>query len=196
MSVSRAARRAAGLLLAATVLAVAGCRIEHTDEPTGREMSSTGLVRQVTLVLSESAAGWNRGDLGTFMAAYLDSPTTTYWGATGLVQGYEAIRRHYAPRFRPGAVRDSLSFEDVRARRLGSDYALATARWVLFRGDTVASSGPFTLILRRMEGDWRIIHDHSSSFRPPLDSGVDSAAGLDSARDAGRGRAAEPGGGG
>ena len=190
MSAPRAARRAGGSLLAVILLALAGCRVEHTDEPTGREMSSTDLVRQVSLVLTESAAGWNRGDLGTFMAAYLDSPTTTYWGATGLVQGYEAIRRHYAPRFRPGAERDSLRFEDVRARRLGSDYALATARWILFHGDTVASSGPFTLVLRRMEGDWRIIHDHSSSFRPAGTAGADSGAAADSTR------AAEPRAGG
>ncbi|HKK07331.1 MAG TPA: AtzH-like domain-containing protein [Gemmatimonadota bacterium] len=174
-----AARRAAGLawrlvLLAGLSPAAQACQVEHTDEPTGREISSTDLNRQVTRVLAESAAGWNRGDLGTFMAAYLDSPTTTYWGARDLLQGYEAIRRHYAPRFAPGAERDSLRFEDVRARRLGADYALATARWTLARGDSVTASGPFSLVLRRMEGDWKIIHDHSSSFRPP---GPDSAAG-------------------
>jgi len=159
--------RPAALLLACVLGAGQGCRVEHTDHPTGREIATTDLVRQVTEVLSASAAGWNRGDLGAFMEAYLDSPTTTYWGAADLLQGYDAIRRHYAPRFRPGAGRDSLRFEDVRARRLGTDYALATARWVLFRGDSVSASGPFTLVLRRMEGRWRIIHDHSSTFRPP-----------------------------
>lgn len=176
MRARRDGRRAAVLLLACVLVAGEGCSIERTDHPTGREIATTDLNRQVGEVLSASAAGWNRGDLGAFMDAYLDSPTTTYWGATDLLQGYDEIRRHYAPRFRPGVERDSLRFEDVRARRLGTDYALATARWILVRDDSVTASGPFTLVLRRMEGRWRIIHDHSSTFRPP-DS--DTAPGAD-----------------
>ena len=153
------------LLLIAAILA--GCRIEHTGNPTGREISNTALAVEVTHVLAASAAGWNGGDLGTFMDAYLDSPTTTYWGSQGLLRGYAEIRRHYAPRFAPGAERDSLRFDDIEARRLGTDYALATSRWVLFRGDSVTATGPFTLVLRRVEGEWKIIHDHSSTFPRP-----------------------------
>jgi len=162
---------AALLLIASTF---AGCRIEHTGNPTGRETSNTALAVEVTHVLAASAAGWNRGDLGTFMDAYLDSPTTTYWGSQGLLRGYAEIRRHYAPRFAPGARRDSLRFDDIEARRLGTDYALATSRWVLFRGDSVTATGPFTLVLRRVEGAWRIVHDHSSTF--PRPAAEDSAA--------------------
>lgn len=159
---------AAGLLvLTVALLGAQACRIEHTDEPTGREVSDTGLNREVNRALAASAAGWNRGDLGTFMAVYFDSPTTTYWGSRGLLHGYAAIREHYAPRFTSGAPTDSLRFENVRARRLGTDYALATARWVLFRDDSVTSAGPFTLVLRRVEGEWKIIHDHSSEFETP-----------------------------
>lgn len=156
--------------LAATLClmtAAAGCRIEQTANPTGREISNTALAVEVTHVLAASAAGWNRGDLGAFMSAYLDSPTTTYWGSQGLLRGYAEIRHHYAPRFLPGATRDSLRFADIEARRLGTDYALATSRWVLFRGDSVTATGPFTLVLRRIEGEWRIIHDHSSTFPRP-----------------------------
>ncbi len=169
-------RRSPALALSAALLvaaaAASGCRIEHTANPTGREISNTALAVEVTHVLAASAEGWNRGDLGTFMDAYLDSPTTTYWGSRGLLRGYAEIRRHYAPRFMPGATRDSLRFDDIEARRLGTDYALATSRWVLFRGDSVTATGPFTLVLRRVEGEWRIIHDHSSTFpRPaPADS--------------------------
>jgi beta-aspartyl-peptidase (threonine type) len=162
---SRPRTVSAALLLIAAILA--GCRIEHTGNPTGREISNTALAVEVTHVLAASATGWNRGDLGTFMDAYLDSPTTTYWGSQGLLRGYAEIRHHYAPRFAPGAERDSLRFDDIEARRLGTDYALATSRWVLFRGDSVTATGPFTLVLRRVAGKWRIIHDHSSTFPRP-----------------------------
>jgi ketosteroid isomerase-like protein len=155
-----------GLLLAAA-LALTGCRIERTENPTGRETGRTALALQIRRVLDASAAGWNAGDLGAFMDAYLESPTTTYWGRQGLVRGYVAIRHHYAPRFAPGAERDSLRFDQIEARRLGAEYALATSRWVLFRGDSVTATGPFSLVLERVAGAWKIIHDHSSTFAPP-----------------------------
>ncbi len=175
---ARAGRRPRSLpWLAALLLlwlAPSGCRIERTETPTGKETGQTDLALAVAHTLEESAAGWNRGDLDAFMSAYMDSPTTTYWGSRGLVRGYEEIRRHYAPRFVAGAARDSLRFDGIEARRLGADYALATSRWVLFHDDSVTASGPFTLVLRRVEGDWRIIHDHSSTFTPP---GADTAGG-------------------
>jgi len=43
------------------------------------------------------------------------------------------------------------------------DHILATARYVLHRGDSVTGSGPFTLILERREDTWKIIHDHTNA---------------------------------
>jgi len=117
-------------------------------------------------MLEESASSWNRGDIEGFLDDYLDAPTTTFVGRDGLRRGVEAIREVYAPRFAPGATRDSLRFESLRVRGLGPGYALATARWILHRGETVTASGPFTLVLRRVGGKWKIIHDHSSSDPP------------------------------
>jgi ketosteroid isomerase-like protein len=65
--------------------------------------------------------------------------------------------------FAPGANRDSLRFESLRVRPLGANHALATARYVLRRGDSVTSSGPFTLILVRTAAGWKIIHDHTNA---------------------------------
>ena len=116
-------------------------------------------------MLDVSAVAWNRGDLDGFVSTYANDSTTTFVSAGQVQHGYAWIRRNYAPRFAPGARRDSLRFERFVARTLGSDYALVTARYVLFRGDSVTSSGPFTLIVQRRAGRWKIIHDHTSSDR-------------------------------
>lgn len=117
----------------------------------------------VAEMLELSALAWNRGDLDGFMSDYLADTATTFVSRGRAQHGFDWIRTNYAPSFAPGAQRDSLRFEDAEARALGSDFMLATARWVLYRGDSVTASGPFTLVLRRHNGDWRIIHDHSSS---------------------------------
>ncbi len=79
------------------------------------------------------------------------------------MHGYDQIRERYESWFEPDAERDSLSFEDLEARRLGAMYSLVTGRWLIHTGEEVAASGPFSLVLRRVEGGWKIIHDHSST---------------------------------
>jgi ketosteroid isomerase-like protein len=143
------------------VLLSAACTIEIEDEGDADVQGS------VVRMLEESAGAWNRGELAGFMDDYLESTNTTYIGSTGLLSGYESIRDRYAPMFEPGATRDSLRFEDVRVRRLAAVEAIATARWILYQGDTVTNSGPFTRVLRHTSGGWKIIHDHSSSDPAP-----------------------------
>ena len=150
-----------GLALLAAASSVSGCRFEVEDE------GDSDVPVAVERMLAESAAAWNQGDLEGFMDDYLESESTTYIGGEGLLTGYESIHAHYAPRFEPGATRDSLRFEEVRVRRMAAVEAIATARWVLFRGDAITGSGLFTLVLRHTSRGWKIIHDHSSSDPSP-----------------------------
>lgn len=156
----------AALLVSAALAAAAGCWIERVPPEEG-DGDGGGVAERAEELLRESARAWNTGDLTGFMVPYLDSPSTTYLGEGGLRRGIGSIRDRYAPLFRPGAERDSLRFEAISVRRLGGDHALVTARWVLHREDRITGSGPFTLVLRRTDGGWRILHDHSSSDVPP-----------------------------
>ena len=113
-------------------------------------------------MFDRSAAAWNRGDLEAFLSDYANEPTTSFVAGATVHYGYEWIRENYAPRFAPGAARDSLRFIDLSSRPLGTGHALATARYVLHRGDSVTSTGIFTVVLRRENGDWKILHDHTS----------------------------------
>ena len=133
-------------VLFATILFVA-CETESATPPS---------------MLAASAAAWNRGDLDGFMRTYLDDSTTTFLTSNGLGQGYAWIRNRYAPWFAPGASRDSLRFTELMVRSLGADHALVTARYVLFRRDSTTATGPFTLVLRRTDTGWKMIHDHTS----------------------------------
>jgi beta-aspartyl-peptidase (threonine type) len=110
-----------------------------------------------------SAADWNRGDLDGFMSDYARDSLTGFVSGGRVERGFGWIRDHYAPLFQPGARRDSLRFESIHARPLGSGFALVTARYVLYRDGATTSSGPFTLVMQRQPDGWKILHDHTSS---------------------------------
>jgi hypothetical protein len=96
------------------------------------------------------------------MADYVDGPRTTFVANQGVVRGHTAIRARYAPRFAPGGVRDSLSFEDVEADLIGPDVVHAVAWYKLMRGDSLIARGPTSLVLVRDGARWAILKDHSS----------------------------------
>ena len=115
---------------------------------------------EVAEMFRAAARAWNRGDLDAFMSDYV--PNATYVGGRGLLRGTESIRAAYAPRFAPGAARDSLSFEGLEVDLLAPGVAHAVAFYVLARGDSVTARGPTSLVLRKVNGRWLIVHDHSS----------------------------------
>ena len=117
---------------------------------------------EVCAMFARGAASWTRGDLDAFMSDYLPGEGTTYIGRDGVLHGPEAIRASYAPRFAPGAARDSLSFEQVEVDVLAPNVVNAIAYYVLSRGDSTVARGPTSLVLRRVNGRWMIVHDHSS----------------------------------
>ena len=114
--------------------------------------------------LRASSEAWNRGDLEAFVDDYARDSTTTFVAGGRVQYGWDWIHDNYYTHWWDlGSERDSLRFEDVAARSLGSDHLLTTARFVLFRGDSVTASGPFTLVMRRIEGEWKIIHDQTGT---------------------------------
>ena len=149
--------RASLLLLAA---ALAACRA--SGQPPESAPGAPSLQRQITAQLERAAADWNRGDLDGFLSDYAPESTTTFVDGLRARRGINFIRGNYAPRFSPGARRDSLHFAEIETRSLSSTLALVTARFILQQGSEVTASGPFTLVMERRPEGWRILHDHSS----------------------------------
>jgi len=152
-------RRALVLAVSLVPLATAcvGVAVVRRPSPAGALAAARD---GVAAMLDHGARAWNRGDLDEFLSDY--EPDATFVTSRGVLRGVAEIRARYAPRFGSGGVRDSLSFRDIEVDLLGPDVANAIAFYVLMRGDSVTSSGPTSLVVRRAGGRWRIAHDHSS----------------------------------
>jgi len=108
-------------------------------------------------------AAWNRGDIRGFMEIYDNSPNTLYVGAQ-LVRGYETVLQSYLKRYPTPERMGKVNFYDLEVRPLGTDHSHVLGRWKLERtkeaGGTVG--GVFTLIFKKISGEWKVIVDHTS----------------------------------
>ena len=161
-------RRALGLVLAAAgALSLAtpdACRAQAhraaTPHVSGAGPERPAVWREAAALLEHGAQAWNGGDLDGFVSDY--TPDATFVTSRGLVRGTAEIEARYRPRFAPGAVRDSLTFRLLDVERIGAAATTLVATYVLTRGDSVTSTGPTSLVLKRVAGRWKIAHDHSS----------------------------------
>jgi len=147
------------LLRALPAVLLIACRTATT----GSSGDDPKLTAELSAQLTRSSGDWNAGALDRFMSDYAHDSSTTFVDSGHVQHGWDFIRSRYAPRFAPGAERDSLRFEEVAARRLGHSHALLTARFVLYKDGRTTASGPFTLVMERRGNSWQILHDHTSS---------------------------------
>lgn len=155
-------RRFGFVLVLAPATALAACSRPAVQSSPVTAAAMVTARTEIAAVLAHGARSWNAGDLDDFMSDYDPDTGTTYIARRGVLHGVPAIRQVYASRFAPGAQRDSLHFEGLEVDVLGPDLVNTIAWYVLMRGDSVTARGPTSLVMRRRDGRWRIVHDHSS----------------------------------
>jgi beta-aspartyl-peptidase (threonine type) len=118
--------------------------------------------KAVRNVLDHQVEAWNRGDLEGFMAGYSKSSDLTFFSGQTSVSGWQTMLDRYQGRYKAdGREMGRLEFTDLRVDMLGGGNALVRGRWHL-KMKAEQPGGLFTLIMRKTNGEWRIIHDHTS----------------------------------
>jgi beta-aspartyl-peptidase (threonine type) len=117
----------------------------------------------VKAVLDRQVKAWNRGDLEGFMTKYWNSPDLVFQSGADRTRGWQATLDRYRRKYQgEGKEMGRLRFDDLDVQALGPDAAFARGRWHLVMKDGSEPNGLFTLLLRRIRGEWKIVHDHTS----------------------------------
>ena len=118
----------------------------------------------VRSVLDAQVEAWNRGDLEGFMATYWRSPDLVFCSGATVTKGWDDTLARYRKRYQSeGREMGRLRFDSIEILPLGEDAALARGAWHLVMADGKEPHGLFTLLLRRLDGAWRIVYDHTST---------------------------------
>jgi len=106
-------------------------------------------------------ACWNNGDIDCFMETYWKSDSLKFIGKDGITYGWQATIDRYKSKYPDQSYMGTLSFNVLALEYLGSNTLMLVGKWDLKRtmGDV---GGHFTLIWKRISGEWVIIADHTS----------------------------------
>jgi uncharacterized protein (TIGR02246 family) len=115
-------------------------------------------------VFEAGCTAWNRGDLDGYLSTYWDSDKTLWISSRSVTRGRKAIVESYKSRFSSPQQMGRLTVVELEIDVLTLTDAIAFGRWMLVVGET-SSKGFFTVQLRKIEGSWLFVSDHSSSER-------------------------------
>jgi ketosteroid isomerase-like protein len=117
--------------------------------------------QQIHQLLSAQTVAWNKGDLEAFMIPYWHSDSLLFIGKSGVKYGWEVTLANYKKGYPDTAAMGKLHFDILEMRKLSDKNYFVVGKWHLQRsiGDI---GGHFTLLWRKIKGQWVIVADHSS----------------------------------
>ena len=121
---------------------------------------------EIEAVLAKQAVAWNRGDIDAFMEHYWKSDQLTFSSGGQTTRGWTSTKENYQRRYPTREQMGQLKFTQLEVTTLGDSAALVLGRWQLLRNSSPVG-GNFTLIFRRIDGNWLIVHDHTSKADAP-----------------------------
>ncbi len=128
----------------------------------------SNLQKELTDLLTNQATAWNDGDLERFMEAYWRSEKLTFSSGGNTTRSWQATLDRYRQRYGSKEKMGALKFSDLEVTPLGNEAALMLGRWNLI-AEGQEFGGNFSLVWRKFDKEWKIIHDHTSSTETESD---------------------------
>jgi ketosteroid isomerase-like protein len=124
-------------------------------------LAQSAAEKDILGILERQTQAWNRGDLEAFMKGYWENDSLMYIGKGGVTYGYTSTLNSYRKNYGDTARMGKLKFDILHVKSMGPDYYFVVGKWFLTRSAGNVG-GHYTLIFKKIKGQWVIISDHSS----------------------------------
>lgn len=150
------------LLGLAFVAFAAGCAVTPAPAATESVEPSVSEQDRILGVLAAQQAAWNTGDIDGFMQGYWASPEMRFASGGSVTYGWQETLDRYKTNYSDRSLMGTLSFDELYVTLLSEDAAVVHGAWALQRASD-QPSGLFTLIFRKLDGDWKVVSDTTTS---------------------------------
>jgi mannan endo-1,4-beta-mannosidase len=118
-------------------------------------------MEEIRKIFFQQEEDWNNGDIDAFMEAYWNSGELQFGGGDGITWGWQQTLERYKSGYPDIATMGRLTFQ-IKDMTLQSEEVVSlTGSWELER-EHDRPGGHFLLIWRKINGEWKIVVDHTS----------------------------------
>ncbi|MFN5705604.1 MAG: YybH family protein [bacterium] len=116
---------------------------------------------EILNVLENQRLAWNNGNLQQYMMGYWQSDSLLFVGKRGPQYGWQKTFDNYKKSYPDKSAMGKLTFNILKVDIYTSDYSFVLGEWILDR-EKDQPRGFFTLQMKKINGEWKVIADHSS----------------------------------
>lgn len=116
----------------------------------------------IARVIFDQQNAWNKGDIEGYMQGYIKSDSLRFASGGNVSYGWKTTLDRYEKGYPDKETMGELTFSNIDIEFISKDAALVFGKWELERSND-HPWGLFTLLFKRTENGWRIVHDHTSS---------------------------------
>jgi ketosteroid isomerase-like protein len=116
----------------------------------------------VKKVLFKQQELWNEGNIHAFMEFYNKSEELKFIGKNGITKGWNATLDRYLKTYPNKEAMGQLTFHILEVDITEGKTAWILGKWDLQRPKIGNLGGHFTLLMKKINGKWLILRDHTS----------------------------------
>jgi len=140
------------------VVTLFGVGINHQSIP---QQSDEQIILEV---LKNQTECWNNGDIDCFMQSYWKSEKMMFIGKNGITHGWVQTLNNYKTRYPDRQTMGVLKFEILEIEKISIEAYLIVGKFHLTRDEEIGDAeGYFSLLFRKINGEWFIVADHTSA---------------------------------
>ncbi len=133
---------------------IESCQYENPEK--GQNVASD----MIKKVLYDQQNAWNTGNIELFMAGYWKSDSLSFIGSSGITYGWDQTLANYKKNYPDRKTMGKLTFEIMHLESLSPSCQKMIGRYTLLREED-EPTGLFTLIWKKIEGEWLIVSDQT-----------------------------------
>ena len=123
------------------------------------QKSSTDVLKVMENMRTQENS-WNKGDVRGFMDYYWNSDSLKFIGSKGITYGWQKTLDNYIKGYPNKDAMGILTFTIKEATQLSETSIYVIGQWELKKEKP--SGGYFTLLWKKIKGQWVIVSDHTS----------------------------------
>lgn len=117
-------------------------------------------VARVLENMNAQEKAWNEGNIEAFMKHYWNNDSLKFIGKSGITYGWQKTLDNYKKSYPTKADMGLLTFSIKEATLLSPESIYLIGQWQLKKDKP--AGGYFTLLWKKIKGDWVIVADHTS----------------------------------
>ena len=140
------------------IILLSQCSSENNINTNNQDVCSI-----IRTLMNNQITSWNNGDIDAYMDFYWKSDSLQFIGSKGLTYGWDNTLLNYKKSYSTKEEMGTLSLDNLNCKDLKNNSYLINGKWYLKRNEELKDlNGHYTLIWKKIDGQWKIIYDHSS----------------------------------